>query len=422
MSHTIDVPSDAPGLVEMFVSLLSDPTLGMDRDSFLESFQEWRFPAQLVTKIAMWRRTVAPLEGVESRHSDGSKAYAIATGRNGARCRISVDCQTRPGPVIEVGPEIDGLEIRITADPSDPAVLDAAGNVELRYGERTLLLDRTSSLPDAMRLMGPRAQVAVAERHGEPVGVVASSIRPARWKSLNIDLEYSWLLRVKPAARGIGLGPALRSAHVAQMPYVDGVIGHIQTDNRAMDRQLPDRWPTSVRRAFFDCRALASERVPDQPTAAADLPAVAETLNRRRAEEALYRPVGGEELSARLTRAESYTPADVTHFGGATLGVWRARDIWRDADGAEPDRVLAHIADVGVELGAEEDLLALVRTRCAELADEGFTHLAWYGSDLTHGADVLLPHAEFVESHDVFSGGILPAISGVPIHVDPVYF
>jgi hypothetical protein len=405
------------------IDLLTRPDAQLEEGSFHHTFAAWRQPTIFHSQLDFWRRGFAPLARIESRWSEGQRAGALAVGENGRGCRIHVDTGAEPGPVIGVAPDIEGLEIRKTSDGRDPALVEAASSVSLEYGDKTWVLDRTRSLPDVLALMGPGAWVAVAHYQGKDVGVAGTSIRPVRLSQRDTCLEYTWLLRVDRSARGIGINEALRASHFSQMPHVEAVIGHIHSENRALDRKIPNRWPTAVHRALLDCRKLASGCPAIRETTTRDLAEVAKVLNDRKSAEFLYRPYSTSDLQERLSRAPSYTVEDLLNLGGATIGVWRARDVWRDPSGREPARVIAHVADAAVAPGAEEDVEPLLRACCERLADDGFTHLAWYGSAETRGINRVRALADSVESHEIFTGaGVPPPPEGAAVHVDPIYF
>jgi ribosomal protein S18 acetylase RimI-like enzyme len=179
--------------------------------------------------------------------------------------------------------------------------------------------------------------VAVAPVSGRAVGMLFSSVAPIQWNGSVVPGVYLFSLRVHPSARRQGVATALierawararadDGAEVAWAGVMDGNRASARTFARAGFAGLSD---VAIRMLVPAPRFLHANRSAHIARAAtpADLPALAEALNRAHAAHNLWRPVTVETLTAELLTVR-HTLDDVHLVLGADQDILAAGAVF----------------------------------------------------------------------------------------------
>lgn len=285
-----------------------------------------------------------------------------------------------------------------------------------------------------LRLMDEVVAV-VAEIDGGIVGVHADAIRTTRLGGHDYRMMYRFRTRVDPAVQGRHVFPALNGGAVDRR-FADVSVGwgfdseeaHVATGNdrvRAMSASSTLRdWPTPIERLIIDCSQAAGPFV-GRPAKPADASKIAAILSRGRGDEVGYPETTTDTITTRLTRAPStYGWSDLLIGDEAVIGIWDERtSIKTVTDGVEHNEAHAIAVDYACTVGHEQELVALVRAVCAQLAERGVTHLMFHTSSPARHRTGLFPLASRVELFSRRCRVAEPPLAPTNgIYVDPIHF
>jgi hypothetical protein len=291
--------------------------------------------------------------------------------------------------------------------------------------------------------MGHHLQ-SVAEYEGRIVGTSADSLRPLRVAGTEHESTYRFHLRIDPACRGMAILPALnahQSALLAEAsPNRRFVVFYQAAGNETMaatagPEQLSLRWSQPVERLVVDCAAAAAaagapgtaSRPPGRRATPADAAHIAALLESTHGREELAPVFDAAHVEARLGRSpDDYSWADLLVGERAVVGVWDQRlgVTKRHPDGRVQRSVRATALDWGCATGGEDELLGLLRARCADLVAHGTTHLMIFTSPPSPLRDTLLEafRPDVEPFHALVQAPEPPGVGERGIHVDPIWF
>jgi GNAT superfamily N-acetyltransferase len=324
-----------------------------------------------------------------------------------------------------------GVTTRVATDADGPALRDLERRCAIEAEGVAVHYDRSDDYFAQQRLMAQH-QTSVAEYEGRIVGVISDAVHPIRVAGVEYRSTYRFHLRVDPAARGLGIFPALNVANsrflFAQRP-LPVASSFVAAGNEQMDETLgPDqranRWPTPVECMVLPCRELAGPSH-GRATAPADATRIADLLAASHAGEELALDFDEAWVERRLTRSpRDYSWPHVRLSKRAVLGVWDSglRIVRVAASGTTTTRT-ASVLDWGFAPGAEAEMEALLRSACSTLATAGVDDLTIFTSPPSRGRSLLADLARAVRICRVSTAGIRPrSPETTGTYVDPVYF
>jgi len=184
-------------------------------------------------------------------------------------------------------------------------------------------------------------------------------------------------------------------------------------------------WSLGGFRAQLCCAALAGPPA-GRPATPNDAERIVALLNETHGRSEVFVPYTTERLTERLSRAPASYGWQALQLGEhAVLGVWPAMErIVVDGPAGRRESVRGLALDWGFEgpRGLEE-LEALLRSACADVAAAGASHLSVFGSDPTPGASRVQALAESVAPFCFMCMIAEPAGAAERgIYVDPIYF
>lgn len=407
---------------------LSPGVPGADVDSQLRRFQVFR----------------RPIDEVLNCEFEPGRARAVA--RSGADtvdisvslgeppdCRIvSMSLVKRPAP---------GVTVRLATQDDGPALRDLERRCAVETGGVSVYYDRGDDYFAQQRLM-PHHGSSIAEYHGRVVGVSSDAFRDVRIAGVVQRVTYRFHMRIDPAARGLGILPALNTSQSeflrssrfpgdaspwGRRPGISHVF--IAVENEQMLKaigpaQSSTHWPTNIERIVLPCSDLAGSRH-GRAASPDDAGRIAQFLSASHGEEELAIGFDAAWVTERLSRSpRDYSWKDVMLSERAVLGIWDSGlSIVRMSGSGTRAARTATVLDWGFEPGGEGELEALIRSACAELGALGVDDLAIFSSPPSPGRDLLVGLARSVERFRVGTGGVMPSRDTTcGVYVDPIYF
>lgn len=370
----------------------------------------------------------------EAHEGEARRPYASATlERAHEMWRLSVQVENRPPHRIvgiadnQITP---GLATREATD-ADAAQLR---QIELRApivsGDVRVVYDRGEDYFATERLMGDTCTIIV-EKDTVPVGLNSVVVHPIAVNGTVLLGSYGYRLRILPQARGGGrrVNRLLGSATFeAQGWRADTVYAFVAAGNDAVLSNDPRIYAWSVRpeRTVIDTGKRAGAPA-GRPATAADSSRVIELLNSAHRHEELFVAYTEASVAARLERQPGLYSWQHLRLGErAVVGVWPAHiNVIRETTAGVENDVRALVLDYGYEPGAEHELIALVRTACAELHESGTTELTLFTCPQSTAYAQLVALAKRLEPY-VLSLRPPPAepddLATRGIYVDQLYF
>ena len=397
--------------------------------------------AQHLRRFQVFRR---PIDDVLMCDFEPGRAHAVArSGEDlvdiGVRLGNPPDYRIRlMGLVKRPAP---GVSTRQATQDDGPTLRDLERRCAVDTGGVSVYYDRGDDYFAQQRLM-PHHVSSIAEYHGRVVGVFSDAFHEVRIAGAVYRVSYRFHMRIDPAARGLGIFPALNTSQSAFLSssvfpgdaapsgWRPGIEhGYIAVGNEQMltalgTTQTSTLWPTNIERIVLPCSDLAGSpcaraAVPD------DAAHVAQLLSAAHGEEELAMGFDATWVTERLSRSpRDYSWKDVMLSDRAVLGIWDngLRIVRTSAFSTRAART-ATVLDWGFEPGAEAELEALLRGACAALAAHGVDDLAIFSSPPSPGHDLLVGLARSVERFRVATGGIMPSRDATcGVYADPVYF
>ncbi len=314
------------------------------------------------------------------------RPYVVAIlERAGHTQRLLVSIESKP-PYRIRGIGMDDGSPGFVARRATDADAAALRQIELRTpivsGDVRVVYDRGEDYFAAERLMGNTCTIVV-EKDGVLVGLNSLVNVPL---SVNGDVmlgEYRYRLRVLPEARGgrrvnrlLGFTSLEMYGWQADEVYAFVAAGNDTVLSHDM-RIVP--WSVRPERIVLDTAGQAGSPA-GHPATAADTSRIVELLNRAHGREELYVAYTAASLAARLERQpDLYSWRHLRLGQRAVVGVWPAQiNVIRETPAGVENDVRALVLDYGYEPGAEDELVALLRAACAELAPAGTTELTLF--------------------------------------------
>ncbi len=323
--------------------------------------------------------------------------------------RISADIEVR-GVVPSDGPALRRLERRT------PLVL---GDAEIRYdkGEDYFVGDE---------LMGETDSRVITIR-GEPLGLFTSLERRTLVAGKPRVLAYNHRLRIAPEAQGRRLSRIIQYYSMAYgSPEAETAYGFIAAANETMIRNSPpgQLWSVAPERVVISTGVAAG--LDDGRVATADdEPFLVELLNDTHESEELFVPYTTDSLAERLSRVPTaYSWGNFRLNERAVVGVWNADwAVKRTVDEVETETRRALVLDYGLEKGADDAFVRLLRAAAADLSSQGITELTVFTAPGVRGRSALHQLAERVEPYRLRVDIPEPAdTADRGVHVDQLYF
>lgn len=390
-----------------------------------------RFPLYR-SRFADWSKRLGDFRvtGYEQRHTFAGAA--IIEDAAGRRSRFNVVLDENPPHLIlgsAVFPSPPGVIAR-EATTDDAAVLrDIESRTPVVVGDDRISYDRGADYFVGERLMGS-VEMFVVERDGRVLGVSGRAFPEVRIAGKLYKSEYSHRLRLLPEAQGEGVRGPLnavameRGVVLMNVGYVN--YGFIAEGNEAALRSMEPqrRWSVGAVRLVLDTRSAAGD-VAGRRADPSDAARLVELFNGMHETEEMFVPFTVASLAARLEREPAaYSWSNILLTERAALGIWPARlGVHRDSKGVVTDDVRALVLDYGCEPGAESELVALTRSACKRLGEQGTTELSIFSSSPACGFDDLNALAKRAEPYVVMCWTPPgPDLEQRGVYVDQLYF
>jgi hypothetical protein len=364
-------------------------------------------------------------------HEQRDDAFALAHLRDARdrAWRAWVQIETRGAHRIRQGAVTLAAPPGWTVRPAEAADATALRALERQspivLGDLRITYDRGADYFAGARLTGGITGV-VAERDGEVVAMHCMLTHPVRVSRLQFRATYLHHSRIRRDAQGAGLFSVLNGAelerHAAES---DAFYSYVAVGNDAALRIVPvPPWTIRPERVVIECRAHAGP-MRGRLAGPTDAARIAELVNAAHEREELFIPYTTERLDARLARDARLYGWDHLLLGDrAVVGVWAAGiRMVRDGPAGREESVRALVLDTGFEIGAEVELVDLIRAWCGRLHALGMTHLTVFTSPGSPGRDAYHALAARVEPYHFNIG--LPEPSDVAtrgLYVDQLYF
>jgi hypothetical protein len=316
------------------------------------------------------------------------------------------------------------------ATAEDAAILaDIERRCPIVMGETSVHFDRGADYMAATRLMED-CSIGLASVDGVPAAVSCGAEHVVRVGGALKKMITVSHLRVLPEHQRKGLWGAANRVLNKYWDRVDGSNAYISIDNLGMQHGFagtPNKWPQIIHRSPLDCAALAGPPAGRRATPA-DAEAIVARLNAFHDAEEMFVPYTVASFTARMTRApDLYAWDRVWLTDRAVVGAWAFGDALRavtEIGGVRSVSRSGVVLDYAFEPGAEDDLEALLRGCCGNLAAGGFDTLVIYSSPASPGAALLERLGRDTERFFMWTPGI-----AVPdgaerrgLYVDAVYF
>jgi len=390
----------------------------------------WRDPTRVPRLLTAWARQVGMGQVIEARRAGDRVVEAVLVDERGRRWVLRCELEEIGSRIRTVGFSRElppGVRIR-TAGPAD---LDGILAVDracpiLRNDGTQVTIDRGARWFEWLQLQGG-GTVAVAEAEGRIIAVDAFSRREVRIGGRDHVLGYRQQSRVLPEWRGSGVLMAL-TAHGAALnsPPIDGTTSFVDPRNERMSAMIEQlAWSFGGFRAQLPCATLAGPPA-GRSAAAGDAEQIVALLNATHGGSEVFIPYTTERLTERLSRVPaSYGWRDLRLTEHAVLGVWPAMErIVIEGPAGRRESVRSLALDFGFDgPRGQDELEALLRGACADLAAAGASHLSVFASDATPGSKRVRGLAESVAPFQ-FTCMIAepPGAAERGIYVDPIYF
>lgn len=324
------------------------------------------------------------------------------------------------------------LVVREATSADAAALRELERRVPVQHQGATIAYDRPDPLRQD-RLMGTVDHI-VAERDGELVGSHSDVPHVTTVGGEPVAVMYRHHTRVLPEHQGGGVFPAMNGA-ISERHIRSGgptlrerawvAVANEKMNALALRSQSFLQWSTTTTRVSIPCSAAASDgnTVQWRNAEPGDADRIVALLDATHADRELY--AGGRAIVDRLGAAPPDRAfGDLRCSERAVIGVWD--DGWSatitQRDAVEHRR-LATLAEWGAEAGAEEELVALVRDACHDLAVRGVTHLLVF-TDRRTPAYVAL--AQLASDHTEYAAMLAmpepPGTDDRGLYVDPIYF
>lgn len=316
------------------------------------------------------------------------------------------------------------------ATAADAAILaDIERRCPIVMGETSVHFDRGDDYMAATRLMED-CSIGLASVDGVPAAVSCGAEHMVRVGGALKQMVTVSHLRVLPEHQRKGLWGAANRVLNKYWDHVDGSNAYISVDNLGMQHGFegtPNKWPQIVHRIPLDCAALAGPPAGRLATPA-DADEIVARLNRCHDAEEMFVPYTAETFTNRMSRAADLYGWDrVWLTDRAVVGAWAFGDALRTITQTGGARTVSRsgvVLDYAFDPGAEDELEALLRARCGDLAAGGFDTLVIYSSPASPGAARLERLGRDTERFFMWTPGIeVPAgAEHRGLYVDAVYF
>jgi hypothetical protein len=359
------------------------------------------------------------------------RPYAIAVlERAGHVRRLAVSIESRPPHRIRgIGMDegVPGLAARRSTDDDAAALRQIELQTPIVSGDVRVVYDRGEDYFATERLMGDTCTIVV-EKDGVPVGLNSVVNVPI---AVNGDVmlgEYSYRLRILPEARGGRRVNRLLGFTTLEMYgwQSDEVYAFVAAGNDTVlshDTRI-SQWSVRPERIVID--TVGQSGPPGgRPATAADCGRIIDLLDRAHGHEELYITHTRASLTARLERQRDLYSWQHLYLGErAVVGVWPAGiHVIRETPAGVENDVRALVLDYGYEPGAEDELAALVRAACANLASAGTTELTLFTGAQSSAYSRLAPLAKRVEPYVLSLRAQEPEdLATRGVYVDQLYF
>jgi hypothetical protein len=241
-----------------------------------------------------------------------------------------------------------------------------------------------------------------------------------------VRATYMHHSRIEPEAQRTGVFSALNGAEL-ERHAADGdfFYSYVAAGNEAGQKIVPIApWTLRPERFVIDCRVHAGPPR-GRPATPADAARIVALVNAAHGREELFVPYTEPRLTARLEREpHTYGWSHLRLDDAAVVGIWpAAMRVVRESPTGREETVRALVLDTGFTLGAEDDLVALIRAACATLVASDITHLSLFTSPGSPGYAALRPLATRVEPYHLNIGTRDPPdLLERGIYVDHLYF
>jgi hypothetical protein len=328
-----------------------------------------------------------------------------------------------------VFPSPRGVSARQATASDGPVMREIERRTPIITGTTRLSYDRGDDYLAGERLMGD-VEMFVMERDGRVVGLGGRAFPPVRVAGVVYRGLYSHRLRLLPEAQGGGVqGPmnALRLLSGAARHSLS--YAFVAEGNEAAIRSTPSRsadafWAVGASRLIIDTANVAGPTA-GRPADASDIHHLVGLFNFAHQQEELFVPYTADSLSTRLLRAtDLYSWHNIIMGEDAALGIWPAGlGVHRESDGVVTNDERALVLDYGCKLGAERELISLIRASCGVLARRGTSELSIFSSP---PSDTFLPLsslAKRIEPYMVSCAATAgPGLQQRGVYIDQLYF
>lgn len=390
----------------------------------------WRDPTRVPRLLDAWGKQLEQGQLVEARRAEDGAAEAVLVDQRGRRWILRCELEEIGSRIRTVGFSRElppGVRIRpgSEADLEGILAVDRACPI-LRNDGTQVTIDRGARWFEWLQLQG-QGSVVVAEVEGRIIAVDAGALREVRIGGREYVLIYRQQSRVVPEWRRFGVLMALTARGAAlRSPFADGGTSFVDPRNDRMNAMIDHlAWSLGGFRAQLPCAALAGSPA-GRAAAADDAARVVALLNGTHGSSEGFVPYTTERLDERLGRAPASYGWRALRLGEhAVLGVWPALErVVVEGPAGRRESVRALALDWGFD-GARglDELEALLRGACADLAAAGASHLSVFASDATPGAARVRALAESVAPFR-FTCMIAepPGAAERGLYVDPIYF
>jgi len=298
-------------------------------------------------------------------------------------------------------------------------------------GEVKVYYDRGDDYLAGERLMGGDVEMFVMERDGRVVGLGGRAFPPIQVAGIKHRGMFVHRLRLLPEEQGEGVPGPMNALRLVSGAARDSLsYSLVAAGNEAAVRALPGRlspdafWPVGASRLILDTTEVAGPAA-GRPAVASDVERLVELFNIAHEPEELFVPYTSEWLSTRLLREpDLYSWANIILGERSALGVWPADlGVRREAGGMATSDVRALVLDYGCEVGADDELIALIRAACSPLQEGGTTELSIFSSEPSSVYTQLSRLAKRIEPYTVRCAEAPgPHLDQRGVYVDQLYF
>jgi hypothetical protein len=286
---------------------------------------------------------------------------------------------------------------------------------------------RGERLRDHFALQGEYT-IWVAEHRGRIVGARAFPVRDVVIDGTRRRYVFSHFVRILPDYQAMGLFQPLNSMAWSDIQAnADNVFAYADPGNVSIRRALGNfpTWSVKPFRAELRCDTLAGERH-GRPAQPRDADRVVKMINCCHQREGFFAPYSEEVLSERLSRvAHAYSWDQFRIAERAVVGVWPCNEWRRIEDGDRIETMRrAVVLDYGFTPGdGEDDFVRLLHHCCAQVREQGMTHLSVFSSPPSPGCCAIRELAERTQDFEFsFGEAEPPDLGSRGVYVDPVFF